>query len=550
MNNIDSDQTSNIDYPDQQTAVKEKDSSVAQQQKQEPSTELHTVVKESDSNVAQQREHEPSTELHTVVKESDSSVAQQQEQSSEQHNVVEESDSTVAHQREQSSEQHNVVEESDSSVAQQQEPSSEQYTVVKESDSSVAQQQEPSSEQYTVVKESDSSVAQKQEPSSDQQTVVKENDSSVGKEREPSTEQKSTLTLKPLNETYKKPNYKNKKFPSKIFLNQEFYKRFNVSKAKIDYNVDGEISKLVEITFINKRRQLYYNNNELPFLNYQFVIVEVENGIDIGTVTAFGKCADAKLKLNYKDKVPSLTVIRHAGLDDMEKHKKNLDNHNSVIEKTREYISKYDLDMKITDAEWQFDLQRLTIFFTAPQRIDFRLLVKELARVFKTRIELRQISSREEAKRIGGMGSCGRVLCCASFAHDHCHVTLDHARTQQLSNNVAKLSGYCGRLKCCLLYEFNTYVETFKKYPPMNSEIDFPEGRAKILKADIFREMIHTYIHESSCYKTISFADFTNLFKEGKVFQCNENNGKTKNLQCMQLDPDEDDIEELKKLED
>lgn len=360
----------------------------------------------------------------------------------------------------------------------------------------------------------------------------------------------SSLNLKPLQDTYKKYEIKHKDFPSQIFINQEYYLKFNVSKAKPEYNEINEISDLVEIAFKNKRRQLYANKNKLPFVAYQYVIVEVESGIDIGTVTAFGKCAEAKLKIFYKDKEPQFSVVRHARLEDMQRYKHNLDSHQSIVEKAKELSEKLELEMKITDAEWQFDQQRLTIYFTSPLRIDFRQLVKELAKTFKTRIELRQISTREDAKRIGGMGSCGRALCCASFAHENSHVTLDHARIQQLSNNVTKLSGYCGRLKCCLLYEYDTYLDVLSKYPSLNSEIHFPEGKAKILKADIFRELVHAYIPESSTYKTISFEEFIALDKSGKVSKLHDYNHKNCEIRKMFIDSEEDDIEELKKLED
>ena len=167
--------------------------------------------------------------------------------------------------------------------------------------------------------------------------------------------------------------------------------------------------------------------------------MQVDNGVDIGTVCSVGLNAFEKYKLhnnNNKHDNRLFEVIRHANQQDFEKYQKNSDDEEDVVIKTKGLVKQYNLDMKITDAEWQFDRQRLTISFTAPQRIDFRLLVKDLARTFKTRIELRQISTREEAKRIGGMGSCGRTLCCTSFSCEFSHVTLDHARVQQLSNNV------------------------------------------------------------------------------------------------------------------
>ncbi len=344
-------------------------------------------------------------------------------------------------------------------------------------------------------------------------------------------------------------SYQNIDIPEQVFINKEFFNKFFVSKVKEDYNVVGEKSEYVEISFKNKRKALFKNSNNLTLINYQYIIVEVDNGLDIGTVTAFGKCAKAKFKNAYNENEPTQSILRHPTIEDIEKYKKNSDDIINVLQKTRELVKKFNLDMKITDADWQLDRQRLTIYFIAPARVDFRELVKELARTFKTRIELRQISTREEAKRLGGMGSCGRPLCCSILSNDHCHVTLDHARTQQLSNNVSKLSGYCGRLKCCLLYEFETYVETLKNYPPLDSEIDFPEGRAKILKADIFKQQVFAYIPENCIYKSISFDEFKKLGDEGKIIKIQDDK-YLKDIRRLLIDPDEADINDLKFLED
>jgi cell fate regulator YaaT (PSP1 superfamily) len=151
--------------------------------------------------------------------------------------------------------------------------------------------------------------------------------------------------------------------------------------------------------------------------------------------------------------------------------------------------------------------------------VDFRELVKELARTFKTRIELRQISSREETKRLGcGIGACGLSLCCTTFLPDFSHVTLDHARKQQLSNNVAKLSGYCGRLKCCLLFEYENYVSAFEKYPPLNSTIDTKEGTFKMMKVDVFKDIIYLYNRDQGKYKSITYQELAEYTEQGRVF--------------------------------
>jgi cell fate regulator YaaT (PSP1 superfamily) len=298
--------------------------------------------------------------------------------------------------------------------------------------------------------------------------------------------------------------------------NDELPGNFTVKNLKTQINETSTVSLYAEICFKCKRRRAYRNDYNSPLKLADFVIVEVENGTDIGTVFSTGPQATERIRTHYKNEEPAFTIIRLATEEDLARNKRNLESEEDVLEKTRALTHKYNLDMKVTEAEWQFDCQRLTISFTAPQRIDFRDLVKDLARTFKTRIELRQISTREEAKHIGGLGSCGRPICCSSFSADFNHVTLDHARTQQLSNNVAKLSGYCGRLKCCLLFEYPNYVEAFKKYPPLNAMIEFPDGMARIMKIDIFKDLIYLQVN-SSIYRTITFSELEVLKSDGKV---------------------------------
>jgi cell fate regulator YaaT (PSP1 superfamily) len=302
-----------------------------------------------------------------------------------------------------------------------------------------------------------------------------------------------------------------------IYINDNYESLFSVSKIKHKDCDETKVYPYAEVIFKCKRRRLFNNDRKLLLKPPQYVMVEVENGIDIGTVSAAGECAMEKFECYYKSNVPRYSILRHANKDDITQLSRNLDDENRVVNQTRQLAIKYQLDIKVTDAEWQFDKQRLTIYFTAPQRVDFRELVKDLARTFRTRIELRQISSREEAKRIGGMGPCGRKLCCSSFAGEFNHVTLDHARTQQLPNNVAKLSGYCGRLKCCLLYEYDNYLETFKKYPPLNCTIKIKEGIARILKIDIFKDIVHLHIDDSGIYKSITYEELMDLKDKGCV---------------------------------
>lgn len=329
----------------------------------------------------------------------------------------------------------------------------------------------------------------------------------------------------------------------KIIQNLTEYNDLRIPNYLKEKSEDKNSNKYVEILFKCKRKKLYRNDLNLKIEHAQFVIVEIENGIDIGTVYSVGKEAYFKLQSNYKGVEPEQSIIRIANDEDIARNDENINDGFKVIEKTNDLARLNNLDMKVTDAEWQFDHQRLTIYFTAPQRIDFRDLVKELARTFRTRIELRQISAREEAKRIGGVGPCGRYLCCSSFACEFCHVTLDHARIQQLSNNVAKLSGYCGRLKCCLLYEHDTYVDAFKKYPALNSIVEFPEGNGRILKVDIFKDLIYTHISANNTYRVLEFDELIELFNKGKVKEA------PREYHAKNNDIDQEKLNELLELE-
>lgn len=275
---------------------------------------------------------------------------------------------------------------------------------------------------------------------------------------------------------------------------------------------------IIEVLFKGNRRGFYISTGFDDVQPDDKVVVEAENGIDLGTVTYIGASAKARVRCCHKARSIKFKFVRIADDTDLERYFINTAEEPQVVKKTRELVAHFNLDMKVTEAEWQLDRQRLTIYFTAPQRIDFRELVKELARIYKTRIELRQISTREETKRMGtGFGPCGLDLCCTSFLPDFNHITLEHARLQQLSNNVAKLSGYCGRLKCCLLYELDTYIEAFKNYPQLHSRIETEEGLAKLIKVDVFKHQSTLYFPDLGKYKTINYDELQNYMKNNKV---------------------------------
>lgn len=279
-----------------------------------------------------------------------------------------------------------------------------------------------------------------------------------------------------------------------------------------------EKSDYLEIEFKSSRRAIFKNDINHHYKQGDLVVVEVDNGTDAGIISACGNMAESRLKNWYDNEEPKHSIIRLGSESDINKYNNNRSEEEIVVNTCRELVSKHNLDMKVTEAEWQFDRQRLTIYFTAPQRVDFRELVKDLARNFKTRIELRQISSREETRRIGeGIGCCGLKLCCTSFLNDFCHVTLDHARTQQLSNNIAKLSGYCGRLKCCLLYEYENYVKAFENFPPIGSKVKLPDGIAEIIKIDIYKESVLLHQRKLNKYTNLNGQEIKQYQDDGKI---------------------------------
>jgi cell fate regulator YaaT (PSP1 superfamily) len=225
-------------------------------------------------------------------------------------------------------------------------------------------------------------------------------------------------------------------------------------------------SKLVEVVFKGERRAIYRNRGELEISEGDAVVVEAERGEDLGRVSLVG--ALVKLKRGKGD---AKGIVRLAGERDMNQHNANLAKENDAYKVCREKIRHYNLDMKLVDVEMQFDGSKITFYFTAAQRVDFRELVKDLASVYRTRIELRQIGVRDEAKRVSGFGICGRKQCCSAFLTEFEQITTQMAKDQEISLNPAKISGNCGRLLCCLRYEEVLYRESFKDFPAIESKL-------------------------------------------------------------------------------
>jgi cell fate regulator YaaT (PSP1 superfamily) len=258
-------------------------------------------------------------------------------------------------------------------------------------------------------------------------------------------------------------------------------------------------SKLVEVVFKGERRAIYRNRSELDINEGASVIVEAERGEDLGRVSLVGALVNIK-----RGKGDAKGIVRLALEKDMAQHSVNLQKANDSYKVCKEKIRHYNLDMKLVDVEMQWDGSKITFYFTAAQRVDFRELVKDLASVYRTRIELRQIGVRDEAKRVSGYGVCGRKQCCSAFLNEFEQITTQMAKDQQISLNPSKISGNCGRLLCCLRYEEESYLTVFKEFPMIESKLTIKgkDGKPK--------DGVLTFINVFKNVGQVRFTDGTN----------------------------------------
>jgi cell fate regulator YaaT (PSP1 superfamily) len=244
--------------------------------------------------------------------------------------------------------------------------------------------------------------------------------------------------------------------------------------------------EVVEVTFKRNRKNYYFNSNGIVLLMGDYVVVEVEKGEDLGQITQIGRLVMLK---DIKQEPGN--ILRKATDEDTEKLKDNRRNESSAFYIGKEYIEKRNLNMKLVDVEYQFDQNKLTFYFTSCQRVDFRELVKDLASKYRTRIELRQISVREEAKKLGGIGICGKQLCCTAFMQNFSQISTTDAKVQNLPMNPSKLSGICSRLKCCILFEKGFYNSSLKRFPALDSPVKMERGIGYVDKVDIFNDKVY-----------------------------------------------------------
>jgi len=251
------------------------------------------------------------------------------------------------------------------------------------------------------------------------------------------------------------------------------------------------MSGFAEVRF-NGTRRGYFNTGGLDLAPGDRVIVQADRGEDFGQVSALGSIAERKCSSSggCETPTPTMRVLRRAEPEEVRRARYKVDDERRARVETRKHVARHGLKMKVTETEWQFDRKKLVIYFTAETRVDFRALVRDLARSFRTRIELRQIGVRDEAALLGGVGRCGRELCCSTWLPELKPVSLQLAKDQSLSLNPAQISGCCGRLMCCLMYEHDSYVEARRRFPREGRTLRTAQGRERVVSVNIFNETI------------------------------------------------------------
>lgn len=275
-------------------------------------------------------------------------------------------------------------------------------------------------------------------------------------------------------------------------------KQLNTYDWLADIPGNAEESDMVEVQFKNTRKGYFRNSNKIPLEKGDIVAVEATPGHDIGVVTLTGRLVPLQMrKANIKSEADIKRIYRKAKPVDMDKYNEAKAREHSTMIRARQIALDLNLNMKIGDVEYQGDGNKAIFYYIADERVDFRQLIKVLADAFHVRIEMKQIGARQEAGRIGGIGPCGRELCCATWMTSFVSVSTSAARYQDISLNPQKLAGQCAKLKCCLNYEVDCYVEAQKRLPSKEIELETKDGVFYFLKADILSNQI-TYSTDKS----------------------------------------------------
>ncbi|MFW5892129.1 MAG: PSP1 domain-containing protein [Bacteroidota bacterium] len=278
-------------------------------------------------------------------------------------------------------------------------------------------------------------------------------------------------------------------------------------------------SELAEVRFKNSRKDFYTVPDDLQIEEGDIVAVEASPGHDIGIVTLTGELVNLQVKKKKIDpeKTEFKKVYRKAKLSDIEKYVNAVSLEHKTMHGSRTAASDLHLQMKISDVEYQGDKTKAIFYYTADERVDFRQLIKVLAEMFNVRIEMRQIGMRQEASRLGGIGSCGRELCCATWLTNFQSVSTNAARTQQLSLNPQKLAGQCSKLKCCINYENDCYLDILKDQPDTNILLKTKKGSARFMKSDILRNLMwYTYLDAPNNFICLTYQRVREIMEMNK----------------------------------
>ena len=274
----------------------------------------------------------------------------------------------------------------------------------------------------------------------------------------------------------------------------------------------------VEVRFKNSHKDFYQVPEGLEIVKGDVVAVESMSGHDIGIVSLSGELCRLQMKKKKGFNIDNVKrLYRRAKATDIEKWLEAIAKEDESLFRTRKFVMEDGLDMKINDVEFQGDGSKAIFYYTADERVDFRLLIKQLAEAFRIKIEMKQIGARQEAGRLGGIGTCGRELCCASWLNNFSSVGTSVARTQQLSPNPQKLAGQCGKLKCCLNYEYDVYQDALKDFPPIGVDIYTEKGKAVYRKADVLKGILWYSYKDSSDFIPISAENVKKMLRMNKM---------------------------------
>jgi len=304
----------------------------------------------------------------------------------------------------------------------------------------------------------------------------------------------------------------------------------------------------VEVRFKNSRKEFFRITDGIDIKVGDIVAVEASPGHDIGIVSLIGETAKLQMKRKKIDanSTEIKKLYRHARVYDIEKWVQAVEKEPKTIIKSRQIAGELKLEMKVNDVEYQGDNTKAIFYYTAEERVDFRELIKKLAEAFKIRIEMKQIGVRQEAARLGGIGSCGRELCCATWMTSFKSVTTIAAKAQQLSLNPQKLAGQCSKLKCCLNYEYDTYVEALKEFPDQDLVLKTLKGDAIHQKSDVFNKQLwYAYVSNPNNFIALS------LDKVKHIISLNEKNKKPQNLEDFaEFIEEKNDFGDIMELDD